>query len=354
MKPLTQVRDNNGKSVPENLLPSLKTIDFVCPLCRGELNVLKNGYECHICSKQYLLHDGIPDFRVFSDPFLTDEEDYERTEIVLSKLNELNLEKLLEYYWSFSDITPVSLRPKFIRNAVLGEQRAARSLEILEEKISGQTKKVRRVLEIGAGTGNFLAVSAGRFEQVIGIDIAMRWLHVSRRRFMDLGLPVPPLVCCCAEFLPFADNSFDLVALSSTLEFVDDQPQVLAECARTLDNSGILYVNTVNRYSLARDPYSYLWGVGFLPRKWQPRYVKLRKSAVYKVRTLSYQEFNKLTKPKFPVREFVLSDVSSDSLAQFSLFTRFQIYIYRFFKKLPLFKELFKQVGPGWDVILRK
>ena len=355
MQVSSQATVKYSKSYPENLLPSLQAIEFVCPLCRGDLDVLNNGYECSVCEKKYLLHDGIPDFRVFPDPYLSYQEDHERTEIILSALEKFNLEKLLEHYWSFSDITPVALRPKFIRSVVLGEERARRMLQLLEDKIPEKTKIVRKVLEIGSGAGNFLALAAQRYEQVVGIDIAMRWLHVSRRRFMDMGLPTPPLVCCCAEFLPFADNSFDLIAASSTLEFVRDQQKVLSECARTLSKDGTLYINSVNRYSIGRDPYSYLWGVGFLPRKWQVPYVHWRTGgAIYKTRTFSYREFNRLTRHKFPSREFALQDVSSSALKHFSPFTRFQVNVYKFFKKLPVFSQLFKQIGPGWDITLRK
>lgn len=345
---------SNPATHPDNLLPSLREVQFVCPLCRGSLEVLSDGYACKSCQKNYLLHAGIPDFRVFPDPYLNFQEDYERTEIVLAGLEKYELEKLLEYYWSYSDITPENLRPKFVRSAMLGEQRAKRTLEIFEDGTFKKKITAKKVLEIGSGTGNFLAVGDERFEQRFGIDIAMRWLHVSRRRFMDKGLPVPPLVCCCAEYLPFADNSFDLVAMSSTLEFVNDQTKVLSECSRVLSKDGALYINSVNRYSLATDPYSYLWGIGFLPRAWQAKYVRWRRDATYKTKTLSYSEFNRLARPKFAEREFALPDVSSATLEQFAFITRLQIYFYRFLKKLPIFSHLLKQIGPGWDIVLRK
>ncbi len=349
-----QSQVSQKQTQPRNLLPSLREVQFVCPLCRGELAVSEDVYGCETCDKKYPLHDGIPDFRVFPDPYLNFQEDYERTEIVLAGLEKYELEKLLEYYWSFSDITPEDLRTKFIRSVMLGEERAKRTLEIFEDGTFKSKIAAKKVLEIGSGTGNFLAAAAGLYEQVIGVDIAMRWLHVSRRRFMDKGLPVPPLVCCCAEYLPFADRSFDLVAMTSTLEFVKDQAKVLSECARTLTADGAVYINSVNRYSLATDPYAYLWGVGFLPRSWQTAYVRRRRNATYKTRTLSYPEFNYLARREFAKREFVLPDVNSAALKHFSTLTRLQVYFYRFIKKIPAFSLLLKQIGPGWDVVLRK
>lgn len=341
------------KSYPLNILPSLRGIEFVCPLCKRQLVVLENGYNCAACQKKYLLHGGIPDFRVFPDPFLSFEEDYERTEIVLAALDKFNFERLLEHYWSFSDITPAALRPKFIRSAtVLGTERARRTLEMLDDKIKTPVKKV---LEIGSGSGNFLAVAGGKFEQIIGVDIAMRWLHVSRRRFMDLGLEIPPLVCCCAEFLPFADKSFNLITLSSTLEFIPDQEKSFAESARTLDENGILHINSVNRYSIAKDPYAYLWGIGFLPRRWQPRYVRWRRDASYEnIKTLSFRDFIWMAKKYFADAAFYLPDITTDAQKELAFSLRVQIKVYRFLKSLKPVAFIFKWIGPGWDVILQK
>src|SRR5262249_19738206 len=159
---------------------------------------------------------------------------------------------------------------KFVQSALRGVARARRVLQLLGDGTFRRPVVTRRVVEVGSGTGNFLAAAAGRYERVVGTDIAMRWLHVSRRRFRDLGLPEPPLICCCGEYLPFPDGSFDLAVSCATLEFTREPGRVLAECARTLATGGAVYLNTANRFSLATDPYTYLWGVGYLPRRWQP------------------------------------------------------------------------------------
>src|SRR5689334_8558386 len=108
---------HRSRQCPASLLESLRDIAFVCPLCRGELHVGEEAYHCVPCAHSYTLHDGIPDFRIFPDPFLSFEEDRQRTEIVLNALDRFNLQGLLEYYWSFSDITPPPLRAKFVRSA---------------------------------------------------------------------------------------------------------------------------------------------------------------------------------------------------------------------------------------------
>jgi len=346
---------NYSGEYPDSLLPSLRGIPFICPLCRGQLDVRKDAYHCPHCKKFYPLHGGIPDFRVFPDPFLDFQGDYDRTEIILAAIDHHDFKSLLEYYWSMSDVTPEVLRPKFIRSAMLGEQKARRILGILEDSAYKESVTAKSVLEIGSGTGNFLSVAMLRYGQVTGIDIAMRWLHVSRRRFMDSGLPVPPLVCCCAEYLPFPDGMFDLAVASATLEFVCDQNRVLSECARCLKDNGSLYVSTVNRFSIAQDPYAYLLGVGFLPRAWQALYVRWRSKAIYdNIQLLSFHELNQMAAKYFATRKFFLPNIDNSSLHRFPLFTRLQVRLYRQLRKLPLFRLFLKWFGPGWDAIFCK
>ncbi len=357
MRPQARHEQHQGEGCAHSVLSSWRDVPLVCPLCRGELDVPGGGggYHCRSCQKTYPLHSGIPDFRVFPDPFLSFQKDFERTEIVLKALNRYKLEALLEHYWSFSDITPPSLRPKFIRSAMLGERRARRILRTFEDGTFKEPVTARRVLEIGSGTGNFLGLAARHYDQVVGIDIGMRWLHVSRRRFMDGGLPVPPLVCCCAEYLPFPDGYFDLVVASSTLEFTRDRDKVFSECARTLKEGGVFYVNTVNRYAMSRDPYAYLWGVGFLPRTWQAGYVRWRRQASYAdIRPLSFRELSRLAEQHFAGTEVALPDIDSASLPEFSPLTRLQIRSYKLIRRLPPFSLLLRWVGPSWDVVLRK
>lgn len=339
---------------PGSLLESLRAVPFVCPLCRGKLGASEEAYHCAPCGRTFVLHAGIPDFRVFPDPFLTFKEDQQRTELVLAALDRCDFKSLVEYYWSLSDITPPPLRAKFVRSALLGEKRAQRVVDLLGAVNGPPHGPIRRVLEIGSGTGNFLAVARG-YDQAVGIDVGMRWLHLSRRRFMDRGLPVPPLVCCCAEHLPFPDGMFDLAVCNATLEFTRNPDRVLTECARTLREHGSLYISTVNRYSIVQDPYAALWGVGFLPRSLQARYVRWRRQASYEnVRLLSLGELRALARRHFAEVDVALPTVDGKLLQGLPWSTRLQGAIYRCLRKLPGFDPLFRWVAPQWDVMLHK
>ncbi|MCA8996159.1 MAG: methyltransferase domain-containing protein [Planctomycetaceae bacterium] len=102
------------------------------------------------------------------------------------------------------------------------------------------------VLEIGYGTGHSLvqlANAVGVQGHVAGIDISPGMRDVTHKRLADAGLQdqvelrvgaVPPL--------PFADESFDAVTMSFTLELfpMETIPKVLLECRRVLKSGGRL------------------------------------------------------------------------------------------------------------------
>ena len=97
------------------------------------------------------------------------------------------------------------------------------------------------VLEVGCGTGHFSRWFEARGLDVVGADLSMEMLVESRR------LAGPPCVRGRAEQLPIASRSFDLVALITTLEFVDDAQSALGEACRVA-RRGVL-VGALNRHS---------------------------------------------------------------------------------------------------------
>lgn len=92
----------------------------------------------------------------------------------------------------------------------------------------------RMVLDVGSGAGN-MAHHLSHYGRVIGIDYNARPLAVNAQRGLE----------ACQGFgdaLPFADDSFDVVALLDTVEHIADELGVVAECSRVLKPGGRLLV----------------------------------------------------------------------------------------------------------------
>lgn len=102
----------------------------------------------------------------------------------------------------------------------------------------------QKVLEVGCGTGIFTEWFAGQGHQVTGIEPSSHMLNIARLRLpprIDLELGF-------AEDLPYDDNTFDTVALVTTLEFVDDPRRALREAFRVAKRHVLLGV--LNKHSL--------------------------------------------------------------------------------------------------------
>ena len=151
------------------------------------------------------------------------------------------------------------------------------------------------MLDLGCGSGSFLSAVGGSCRPLAGVDIALRWLIVARKRLDEEGLGQIPLACGCAERLPFADGTFAGVVAGDVIEHVADQGATLAEAHRVLRAGGRLFLAAPNRFSLAPEPHVQVWGVGFLPRKWMTGYVRLASGRDFRaIRTLGSGEWRRL------------------------------------------------------------
>ena len=84
-----------------------------------------------------------------------------------------------------------------------------------------------RVLDLGCGSGELLAMAAARGAEVSGIDSAEGMLAIARARLPEADLRLGAL-----QRLPWADGAFDLVTAVNALQFTADFLAALREAAR--------------------------------------------------------------------------------------------------------------------------
>lgn len=100
------------------------------------------------------------------------------------------------------------------------------------------------LLEVGCGTGHFLRWFEELGWRTGGVDISLPMLDEARRR---AECPAAGLLLSDGGVLPFAADSWDVVAVITMLEFVPDPRQVLGEALRTARRGVLLGV--LNRWS---------------------------------------------------------------------------------------------------------
>ena len=85
---------------------------------------------------------------------------------------------MVRAYWGMTPGTPDAAAARFVDHVMSAEQRSREWLATL----GASADTGGAWLDIGTGTGDLATVVAERGITAVGIDIAMRWLVVARRR----------------------------------------------------------------------------------------------------------------------------------------------------------------------------
>jgi SAM-dependent methyltransferase len=103
-----------------------------------------------------------------------------------------------------------------------------------------------RSLRPPGGQGLAIGVGTGRFAQALDVEDGVDPSPEMRRRAQQRGIRVR---AGTAEDLPYDDDQFDVALLVTTICFVDDVEQSLAEAHRVLAPGGALLIGMVDRES---------------------------------------------------------------------------------------------------------
>ncbi len=98
----------------------------------------------------------------------------------------------------------------------------------------------RRILDVGCGVGAFVRRLREFSQDVYGFDI-------DEERVREGAAQVPNLALALGEYLPFADDTFDVVLLHEVIEHVTDDLATLREVRRVLRPDGRAVIFCPNR-----------------------------------------------------------------------------------------------------------
>jgi demethylmenaquinone methyltransferase/2-methoxy-6-polyprenyl-1,4-benzoquinol methylase/ArsR family transcriptional regulator len=101
---------------------------------------------------------------------------------------------------------------------------------------------VRRLLDLGAGTGRMLELFAPLAEHAIGVDLSSAMLAVARGRLEENGARNVDLRQGDLYALPVPRDSFDLAIMHQVLHYLDDPARAVREAARALSPGGRLLI----------------------------------------------------------------------------------------------------------------
>ncbi len=131
----------------------------------------------------------------------------------------------------------------------------------------------RRVLDAGCGLGMYVAAFRRFTDAVHGLDL-------DADKIAQAAQHLPNLQVACAEALPFADGTFDVVLSHEVIEHVRDDRAAVAEAVRVLKSGGRLAIFAPNRLYFF-ETHGFFWRgnyrfgnvplVNWLPDRWRNR-----------------------------------------------------------------------------------
>jgi ubiquinone/menaquinone biosynthesis C-methylase UbiE len=323
---------------------------LVCPRCRGALVSEAESWSCSGCGASYRSLRGIVDLRTEDDIFLPNRDDWTFALRLYEDFDRLDFRGLLERFFDLSPEIPADLRQRQITHIVTAPERARRWFDALGALDAGP------LLDLGCGTGSFLAAIGGEGRPAWGIDIALRWLLVARKRLDEEGLAHIRLVCGCAERLPFLDRRFAGIVGGDVIEHVADQTATLAEVHRVLVPGGRAFLTSPNRFSLALEPHVQVWGVGYLPRGWMASYVRWTRNLDFRaIHTLGQAEWKRLLRRSpFGVGAISAPGLPAADLAHFGPIKRMLARLYNAVVATRPGQLVARAVGPLFHVVCER
>ncbi|MCI0437049.1 MAG: methyltransferase domain-containing protein [Gemmatimonadetes bacterium] len=324
-------------------------IDIVCPACRADLELRGDWRDgdlrCSACQRRYPILAGIPDLRLWPDPYIGFEQDRLKGLMLDEHCDALDFAAAVRFYYNVTEKVPPFQATRFARSLMVAAARARHSLETWETAAPEATRGMA-LLEIGCGTAALLISAAGRYGSVVGIDVAFRWLVLARRRLKDAGVEAP-LLCACAEALPFPDRSFDRIVADSTIEHVRDAHATLDECARVARAGAGLFVATPNRFSLGPDPHAGLPAGGYLPDAVIAAYVRVKGGIPPRRRLWSGRGLHRaLERHGFSIVQLGAPVIPRAQLEGFGRVARAGASVYNLVRRVPPGRLLLDRIGP--------
>jgi SAM-dependent methyltransferase len=326
-------------------------VEIRCPSCFRDLEQRGSSLRCVSCYRCFPLVAGIPDLRVSPDPLLGFAEDRAKAESLVSHLGDMSFAELVDYYYSSSIVSPEQAR-RYKRGVLAAELRSKAALEAWEQL--APAGRAHSLLDVGCGTAPLPAAAAARFPQLVGVDIALRWLAIGKKRLADAGVNVP-LICAGAEALPFPDACFDRLAMESALEVTSDPRRALLEAHRVLRVPGCLCIATPNRYSLGPDPHLGVWGGGLLRESWLIAYAKRIGAVPPRRQLFSPRRIARFVRDAgFARPRIQLPGIPRGQRQQFGKPTRIILALYEFFRHFPISRSVLLVFGPLLHVAAQK
>lgn len=197
---------------------------YVCPACKGKLQLHENALRCEACKVTYPLVHGIPDFLL---------EDQEQSLKPFMRFLARTIVRLYE--------TPLWY-PRVLKQAggkdTISMTELFRQMDVLMEVRQGM------LLDVACGPGTWGRRLASPAMEVYGIDISWSMLREGMKKVAREHITHMNFAHARVEVLPFGEYQFDAAYCGGALHGFPDTVGSLREIGRTLKSGAPFVVVT--------------------------------------------------------------------------------------------------------------
>src|SRR5262245_64898582 len=113
---------------------NFRGVELCCPACKGDLEDLQSQSElrCKQCARQYPVFLGIPDLRLYDDPYIDMAGDRAKGAKIAAHWGDRDFRGLVDFYYSISADVSAAQARAFTHWVMTGEARAQTALEVWE------------------------------------------------------------------------------------------------------------------------------------------------------------------------------------------------------------------------------
>ena len=327
---------------------------WCCPACRASLEADANTFTCAACARIYETVDGIPDLRYPRPQDEVTANDLTQAREISSSANDRSDDELVRAFFSVREGADGWTRADTelrARHSVAAAAALRTEIEGWMSPVTSQTT----FLDLGCGLGGLLSSAHDARRNGIGIDNRMSVLVIAKRILERRGSR-PVLACANAEALPLPDSSVGGVVMYDVVEHIEKIEGALSEVSRVTQAGGAFACSTPNRYSLAPEPHVHVWGVGWMPRKYQTAYVRFLSGRNYEgTRLLSPQELRAMLRrsTRFDV-EMRVPAIPPIEVERSRGPRKLAVRIFNTISQIGVIRPLLLRIGPFFQLIAVK
>ncbi|MEM5869638.1 MAG: class I SAM-dependent methyltransferase [Candidatus Aenigmatarchaeota archaeon] len=134
-------------------------------------------------------------------------------------------------------------------------------------------RNVKRILDLGCGTGRHLVYLAKQGFEVYGLDISEQGIKIARKYLKKEKVEGKLKVGDIYKKLPYEDDFFDAIVSTKVIHHADIENirKLIREMERILKPSGLIFITVDKKKPKKEIPKEKLWKIKFIaPRTFMP------------------------------------------------------------------------------------